>query len=106
MVELCVLQDLVQRKTNRRTFQSPIFSRTIFALDLTRMGSSHSISCAVCLELVRQQASIQAAWSDSNHYRSANAALKEFQARSVKNRSRYDQETSKSNVLDCGQGFP
>lgn len=53
----------------------------------------------VCLELVRQQASLQAAWSDSNHYKLAKTALKDFQGRSVSNRSRYDQETSKCSAV-------
>jgi hypothetical protein len=47
----------------------------------------------VCLELVRQQASIQAAWVDSRHYKKSQAALQDFQGRSVAGRSRYDQET-------------
>lgn len=61
----------------------------------------------VCLELVRQQASLQAAWSDSNHYRSSKVALRDFQSRSVANRSRYDQETCKSGdtLLSNGYGY-
>uniref|UniRef100_A0A7S3KY79 Uncharacterized protein n=1 Tax=Amphora coffeiformis TaxID=265554 RepID=A0A7S3KY79_9STRA len=69
--------------------------------DTSSQAGVQTLISEVCLELVRQQASLQAAWSDSNHYKLSRTALQDFQGRSVSNRSRYDQETmSKFNAQD------
>jgi hypothetical protein len=60
----------------------------------TRRGVQNLVT-EVCLELLRQERSIVSAFTSSQHFGSVNAADRDFQSQSIRNRSKFDRENGR-----------
>jgi uncharacterized membrane protein len=94
----------VPNRDDRNSILSVLDRLALTANTDSRVGIQN-LSSQVALELLRRRSSIVSASSSYKHFNDQNKALREFQSRSVKERSKFESETvSQFGGVDYGVG--